>query len=122
MAPSVLGRVLTPYKIQDAVAATGNGAAVTIGESSAVGGYAVGCFQITGTFSNAVVNFEATLDGSTWVALETVSVGNSATIQTSTSGSTTGIFRFNALGLYQVRARVTWTTGTSVTVWVSLIA
>lgn len=118
MAPSVLGRATTPYKIQDAVAATGNGAAVTIGDST-VGGFALGCFQVTGTFS-ATVTFEATLDGSTWVALETTSVGAASTVATSTTSA--GIFRFNCLGLFQVRARVTWTSGTSVTVWVSLIA
>jgi hypothetical protein len=83
------------------------------------GAYAAGAFQLTGTLTSVVVYFEATVDGSNWVALECSSLGTSATV--ATSATATGVWRFNALGLYKVRARLDWTAG-SVNVWGSLVA
>lgn len=103
--------------LQNAVAVTGNGNSMLIQTGN--GGYSLGAFQVTGTFV-ATVTFECTIDGSTWVALECISAGNSATV--STTAAAAGVWRFVALGYYAVRARVTWTSGTSVTVWCSVSA
>lgn len=105
-------------KIQDAVAVTGNGGVVDVIDV-ADGGYAAIAFQVTGTFT-ATVNFECTVDGTNWVALECTSVSNSTTPVTTATAA--GIWKAAVLGLYQVRARVTWTSGTSVTVTFALVA
>jgi hypothetical protein len=83
------------------------------------GAFVAGCFQIGGTVTTAVIYFEGTVDGSTWVALECVSVGSSATVATSASAA--GIWRFNCTGLSAVRARLDWTAG-SINVWGTLVS
>lgn len=103
--------------LQNAVAVTGDGSTLRVFDVEVA--YAVGCFQITGSFT-ATINFECTLDGSNWVALECQPVGATASVVTSATAA--GIWRFNALGLYAVRARVTWSSGTSVTVTASLVS
>jgi hypothetical protein len=114
---NVLGR-LRVATLLSAVSSTQNGT-LTLGDA-VEGGYAFAVFQVTGTFT-ATVAFEGTVDGSNWVVLEAVSVTDSTSIVT-TSVSAAGMWRVNVLGLAKVRAKVTWTSGTSVTVTAGLIA
>lgn len=114
----VAGGLYQYVTLQNAVSASGNGTALTV-TSGEEGGYATCSFQVSGTFS-ATVDFEATVDGTNWVGLETVSAADSGTVGTSTSSA--GIYRATVLGLLQVRARVTWTSGTSVTVTALAVA
>jgi hypothetical protein len=100
-----------------AAGADANGAELEV--QVADGAYVAGAFQISGTVTTAVIYFEATVDGTNWVALECSSLGASITV--ATSATATGVWRFNALGLRKVRARLDWTAG-SVTVWGSLVA
>ncbi|MFH1605037.1 MAG: hypothetical protein ABIH03_14155, partial [Pseudomonadota bacterium] len=75
-------------------------------------GYSILGVQITGTFV-AVVYFEGTVDGTNWVALEAIDVATGAK---ATSAAAVGIYRMGIAGLVQARARLDWTSGTSITV------
>lgn len=103
---SLLEQVGTDTTLQNAVSATGNGATLDV---SGVGTIAI---QIIGTFS-ATITFEANIDGTNWVSILGVSA-QTGSAATSTTGM--GMFRFSVAGYKQFRARVTWTSGTSVTV------
>jgi len=94
------------YTLQDAVSATGNGTAIDASGFTFVG------LQITGTFV-ATVTFEATIDQTNWVAIP---VSNSNTIKLSTTATAAGLYAMPVKGYAQIRARVTWTSGTSITV------
>lgn len=118
MARPVFGGAYKYEIMQNAAAATADGTVLYANDAES-GAYAVVAFQVTGTWTGTI-SFEATVDGSNWVALEVESVGNSATLATSTTAN--GIFRAVVLGLSQVRARLTWTSGTSVTVVGQLVA
>lgn len=104
--------------IQNAATATGNGNSLTVLEA-AEGSYVAGAFQVTGTFS-ATVTFECTVDGTNWVAMECTNSDDSTDVATTTTAA--GVWKFSCLGYKAVRARVTWTSGTSVTVTGSLVA
>ena len=75
-------------------------------------GYQHLAFQVTGTFS-ATVNFEATIDGSTWVAL---SVWDTPTNTRATTATAAGLFYVAVGALSQVRARISSYASGSVTV------
>lgn len=96
----------TATTLQSAVAATGNGNAL------AVSGYGTVAAQVTGTFS-ATITWEITLDGTNWVSAQGFKTADAVVATTAT---TTGIYLVNTVGAKQFRARVTWTSGTSVTV------
>lgn len=96
---------------QNAVSATADGTAIPVQDMAAC------AFQVTGTFS-ATVHFEATVDDSTWVSLQ---VSNVADGVVSTTATAAGVFQAAVAGLSQVRARVAWTSGTSVTVRVNAV-
>ena len=73
--------------------------------------------QITGTFSGTL-QFEMTIDGTNYVAVQTQSV-TTGTISTTTT--TTGVFRFEAVGALAVRLNATaWTSGTATVTLVGL--
>lgn len=93
-------------RLQNAVAATGNGNVMDVSDAEDV------AIQVTGTFS-ATVSFEGSIDGANFVALSLTPIG-SATPATSTTLA--GIWRGSVAGLRAVRTPVTWTSGTSVTV------
>ena len=76
-------------------------------------GYSILGVQITGTFTTAVVYFEGTVDKSTWVSLEAINVASGAK---ATSAAAAGVYRMGVAGLVQARARLDWTSGTSITV------
>lgn len=100
---------------QSAAAATADGTVAN------VQGYTSGVVQITGSFT-ATVTFEGSQDGSTWVALALADL-NSTTRARATSASGAGMWLLDDVGgLRKFRARVTWTSGTSVSVrsvWVA---
>ena len=108
--------------IQNAATATGNGTALPV-TASRDGPFSTFVAQVTGTFS-ATVTFEATLGESatqasnTWVAIPMRNVTTGAVATTTTAA---GVFRGNCSGYRYVRARVTWTSGTSVTVLATLV-
>ena len=76
-------------------------------------GYSVMACQITGTFTTAVVYWEGTVDGSTWVSLEAINVATGAK---ATSAAAAGVYRMGIGGLLYARGRLDWTSGTSITV------
>lgn len=107
------------YKVlHNAATADADGATLNCIDEAA-GAYSVAVFQITGTFT-ATVYFECTVNDSTWVAMEAASAGVSATVASSATAA--GVWRASVLGYSQVRARLDWTSGTSVTVVASLVA
>lgn len=68
-------------------------------------------FQITGTFSQTLT-FEATIDGTNWVALMATNL-NTGTGATTTTAA--GLFRVDATGLTRFRVRCSaHTSGSSV--------
>lgn len=92
--------------MQNAVSSTGNGTSLT------VTGYGTAVVSITGTFT-ATVTFEGSTDaGSTWVSVSATQMGTSSIATTATA---VGQYRLNVAGLDLLRARVTWTSGTSIT-------
>lgn len=66
--------------------------------------------QVTGSFSGTL-QFEMTLDGTNFVAVQATNVTTAAIAGTTTA---TGIFRFDVVGALVVRVRSTaWTSGTA---------
>lgn len=93
--------------LQNAATATGNGSAAS------VKGYKSLTLEVTGTWVGTVT-FEGTIDDSSWftVALTPTTAG---TPVTSTTANGAWKLPYD-VALSQLRARVTWTSGTSVTV------
>lgn len=97
----------TVVVMQNAVAATGNGTSLT------ATGYGTTVLQITGTFV-ASIAFEASVDaGTTWFAISATQVGQGDIFNVAT---VPGIYRLTTTGMDLLRARVTWTSGTSITI------
>ena len=95
----------TRQRLQDAVAATGNGTALNVAGLARLG------LQISGTFV-ATVTFEVTIDGANWVSLSmTPSAGGAAV----TSATAVGLFAAPVSGYAQFRARVSAFTSGAVT-------
>lgn len=66
--------------------------------------------QITGTFSGTL-QFEMSIDGTNFVAVQATNVTSGAVATTATA---TGIFKYDVVGALVVRARSTaWTSGTA---------
>lgn len=87
---------------------TTNGGTVTLAYRQFYNG-GVGV-QVTGTFSGTL-QFEMTIDGTNFVAVQTTNV-NTGVVATTTTG--TGIFRFDVVGALVVRVRATaFTSGTA---------
>lgn len=68
--------------------------------------------QITGTFV-ASVTWQGTIDESNWVAIEAENLASGAV---SSIANAAGLYKLNVAGLRRVRANLTWTSGTSITV------
>lgn len=92
--------------IQSAINATADGSSVTCTGLSTV------VFQITGAFV-ATVSFEGSVDGTTWTSQFCTKLGDGIIANTATA---TGSYRASVAGLQLVRARVTWVSGTSITI------
>ena len=66
--------------------------------------------QVTGTWSGTL-QFEMTIDGTNFVAVQTQNVNTSVIANTTTAN---GIFKFDAVGALTVRVRSTaWSSGTA---------
>lgn len=100
----------TPIVLQPAAAATGNGTAIDLALPN--DGFETVGVQLSGTFS-ATVTFEATIDGTNWIAILLTNLNAGTTATTATAA---GLFRFDAKGLFQFRARVSAYTSGNVTV------
>ena len=92
--------------LQAAAEANGNGTPINLS------GIAALAVQITGTFS-ATINFEATIDGTNWIAAKAIDLNTGSPINTTTA---TGIFMFNVPGLRLFRARISSYSSGSVTI------
>ena len=92
--------------LQNAVSASSPGLDFT------VDGYGVATLQITGTFV-ATITFYGSVDGTNFVNISAYDRNLKTEILSTTN---TGIFEVNCRGLKMIRAAVTWTSGTSVTV------
>jgi hypothetical protein len=79
-------------------ATTGDGSTVTLG----LGGYTGVAVQLTGTCGTCTVNFETTLDGSNWVALNMTPPDSTTAV---TSASDAGVWKGATIGT-SVRARM----------------
>ena len=97
--------MFTGALMQNAAGATGNGTVLT------VDGYSVATIQVSGTFS-ATITWEGTIDQSNWVAVQATDLGTGTAATTATAA---GLFRIQAFGLSQLRARVSAYTSGSVT-------
>lgn len=98
----------TKIIMQSAAVATGNGTAATC-TSGGNGSYTTLTMQVVG-ITTATITWEATIDGTNWVAIQTTNL-NTGTAATTTTAD--GLFRLTSLGLTSVRARISaWTAGT----------
>lgn len=95
------------FPMQAAAVAVGNGTAMVCTDGN--GAYTALAMQIVG-ITSATITFEATLDGTTWVAVQATNLNTGTAATTATAD---GIYRLTTLGLLQVRARIsTYATGT----------
>lgn len=94
-----------PILLQDAAAATANGATVMVHQYGTVG------VQITGTFVGTV-SFEGSNDGATWVALQ-AKPSDSVTLVTSATAP--GLWMVLVAGVGQFRARISAFTSGAIT-------
>lgn len=89
--------------LQSAAVATGNGTAANVAGRSRIG------VQVTG-ITTATITFEATIDGSNWVALAMSPAGGGAAATTVTAD---GLVSGTVAGFAQFRARISaYTSGT----------
>lgn len=86
--------------LQSGAITNGNGTAVA--PINAPDAYDELTVQLTGQIS-ATVNWEATVDGSNWIALPAANVATAASATTATAN---GVYRMDVTGLRSVRARV----------------
>ena len=104
----VAAATITDAWIQSAVSATANGDSIDVMGAGAV------ALQVSGTYTTATTSFEGTANGTNWVSIQCVDTADGS-LDTSTTAN--GIWTCNAAGLTAVRAPVTWTSGTSVSVY-----
>ena len=92
--------------LQNAVSASGNGTDFTID------GYGVATLQIIGTFV-ATVTFYGSVNGTNFGVISAYDRNLGINVLSTTN---TGLFEINCKGLSKIRAVVTWTSGTSITI------
>jgi len=97
--------------LQNAATAIGDGSALTV-TGNTIGGMATATFQVAG-ITTATVTFEATVDGSNWIAVQAVNLNSGTAATTATAN---GLYRLTALGLISVRARISAYTSGTITV------
>jgi len=97
---------VTTATLQNAVNASSSGTDFT------VDGYGVATLQITGTFV-ATVTFYGSVDGVNFI---NISAQNRNTGERVLTTTTTGLYEIDCRGLQKIRASVTWTSGTSITI------
>ena len=95
--------------MQNAATATGNGTSIEC-TGGTRGAMTVLTLQVTG-ITTATITFEATIDGSNWVAVQVTNLNDGSE---STTATANGLYRLTCLGLVSVRARISaYTSGTS---------
>lgn len=78
--------------------------------------------QLSGTFSGTI-SFEATVDGTNWVALAVKASSQTTATTLVVSSTAVGLFSGNASALKSVRARATaWSSGTATVNFASVSA
>lgn len=88
--------------LQDAAVADGNGTPMDVAGLSYVG------LQATG-ITTATLNWEGTVDGSTYAAIQVTPLATGTAATTATGN---GLFRANVAGLQKIRARISgWGVG-----------
>jgi hypothetical protein len=92
--------------MHSAASATATGTWMNVGGMNAV------VVQITGTFV-ASVTWQGTVDESNWVTLQAQDL---STGKFATTAAAAGLYLLNVAGLKRIRANMTWTSGTSITV------
>ena len=96
--------------MQDSAVATANGVSL-LPMTDGDGALSYATLQITG-ITSATITFEATIDGTNWVAIKFTNLTSSTAATTATAD---GLYQSSlpVLGLAQVRARIsTYATGT----------
>lgn len=102
--------------MQNAAVAVGNGIPVN-GFNPDDGGYVTLTAQVQG-ITTATVTWEATIDGTNWVAVQFTNLTDGVDATTATSD---GLYRIVISGFAQVRARISaWTSGTITVTGVSI--
>ena len=96
----------TKVTMQNAASATATGTWMHVAGVSTV------VAQISGTFV-ASVTWQGTVDESNWVSIQ---AENLATGAVSPYATAAGLYKLNVAGLRRIRANMTWTSGTSITV------
>lgn len=97
--------------MQNAATAGGNGTPMDC-TAAARGAMTVLTMQVQG-ITTATITFEATIDGTNWVAILATNLNNDTTATTATAD---GIYRITVLGLISVRARISAYTSGTITV------
>jgi hypothetical protein len=105
-ARTVPGGTSTQFTFQDAAGAIGDGSPMT------VDGFAGVMVQIQG-ITIATVTFEATIDGTNWVAIEGNNVSSGASATTATAD---GLYFVSVAGVHQFRCRISAYTSGSIAV------
>lgn len=94
------------HVFQSAIATNGNGTAMAVGGLPGVG------VQITG-LTTATVNWEATIDGTNWVAVQASNLNNGAVAATATAN---GLYYVPTPGVDQIRARISGHSSGTITI------
>lgn len=97
--------------MQNAATAVGNGTPMDC-TAAARGAMTVLTMQVQG-ITTATITFEATIDGTNWVAIQVTNLTSGALATTTTAD---GLFRVTVLGLVRVRARISAYTSGTITV------
>lgn len=97
--------------MQNAATTTGNGTAIEVTDGSG-GALITLAMQITG-ITTATVTFQATIDGSNWVAVLVTKLADGSD---STTATADGLYRLTCHGLRQVRAQISAYTSGTITV------
>lgn len=97
--------------MQSAATATGNGTALATTDA-ANGAHTTLTMQVAG-ITTATITFEATVDGSNWVAVACTNLNDGTAATTATAN---GLYRLTCLGLVSVRARISAYTSGTITV------
>ena len=98
--------ISTTATLQNAVSAS------SPGSDMSVDGYGVATLQITGTFV-ATVTFYGSVNGTNFGVISAYDINLGINVLSTTN---TGLFEINCKGLNKIRAVVTWTSGTSITI------
>jgi hypothetical protein len=97
------------------IAATADGTAILCTEASG-GAYTTLTVHVEG-ISGDTITFEATIDGTNWIAIQFTNLNSGAAGTTATAD---GLYRATVLGLKQVRARIsTYSSGTIIVLGVA---